>query len=69
MPFSCALCGQGLYRWYYGMRAPMCAGCSKKEGPVRHPSQWDAEASFSAAARDVWNSYQAADGGCELAAT
>jgi hypothetical protein len=56
-PIACALCGEGLNRWYYGGRAPLCARCNGKEGPVRHPEQWGPPEHFSPAALAVRNSY------------
>lgn len=54
----CAMCLRGLWRWYYGMRAPVCAWCKDCAGPVRHPSLWGAAHLFSDAGRKVWQSYQ-----------
>lgn len=57
-PVRCAMCLGGLYRWYHGMRAPMCVWCADRQGPVRHPSLWGARG-FPAAERAVWESYAA----------
>jgi len=54
---SCALCGTDLYRWYYGMRAPLCPWCIGKEGPVLPPDRWRLSPGHSQAAVDIWESY------------
>ena len=60
-PLACALCGAGLNRWYYCLRAPMCPCCADKQGPVLHPSRWQISARHaSPAARRVWEAWAAA---------
>lgn len=60
-PVHCALCGTGLYRWYYCMRAPMCVVCRDKSGPVLAPALWEIDARrCSPAARRVWEFWAAA---------
>ena len=60
-PVHCALCGTGLYRWYWSMRAPMCAKCKDKSGPVLPPPLWEIDARrCSLAARRVWESWATA---------
>jgi hypothetical protein len=57
-PVRCALCSRGMDSWYYGMRAPMCAWCRDKSGPVRDPAQWEIDARHcSPAARRLWESW------------
>ena len=59
-PVHCALCGDGLYRWYYGMRAPMCVLCIDKSGPVLAPAAWELDPHRSSlAGRRVWESWAA----------
>lgn len=60
-PVHCALCGAGMSRWYYGMRAPMCAACRDKSGPLLAPTLWEIDARrWSPAARRVWETWAAA---------
>jgi len=60
-PLACALCGTGLHHWYVCMRAPMCACCAGKQGPVLHPARWEVNARRCApAARRVWEAWAAA---------
>jgi hypothetical protein len=61
-PVFCALCGAGLYQWYYCMRAPMCARCCDKSGPVLSPALWKMDARrVSVEAWRVWESWALAD--------
>jgi DNA-binding PadR family transcriptional regulator len=54
-PVYCALCGEGLDRWYFGGRAPMCPACHGKRGPVLHPARWEMDpARVRPAAYAVW---------------
>jgi len=60
-PVHCGLCGEGLDRWYYGMRAPMCARCIDKSGPVLPPAAWEiAPQRCSVEGYRVWESWAAA---------
>lgn len=54
----CALCGDGLPRWYYAMRAPMCVWCHGADGPVLDPALWEMSLErVGVEARRVWESY------------
>lgn len=57
-PVHCAFCGAGLFRWYYGGRAPMCPWCVDKSGPALPPASWEMDPErVSMAARQVWESW------------
>lgn len=59
-PVHCAFCGAGLYQWYLCLRAPMCARCHGKSGPMLAPASWEmAPERVSAAARLAWESWTA----------
>lgn len=57
LPLACAMCGDGLYRWYFGGHAPLCAVCKDSQGPVRPGEEWGPPEHFRPAALAVRNSY------------